>query len=169
MTPILTLPAYKAEQGCLPSLFRPVRRSRGKRRMKTGVRGDQKGKSHWRSVNLQQLRLSDQGRISQPGTYDKGGGGDRVVEGKGQTDLQSGEWETPLGTAVLALSGGKPSDGERTRDTRKELAVSGEAQSSDIPSLQHLYRCNLRFGYWIVMSLSFSCTFTFSFCKRYKT
>ena len=39
---------------------------------------------------------------------------------------------------MLALSGGKLSDGERTRDTRKELAVSGETKSSDIPSLQHL-------------------------------
>lgn len=39
---------------------------------------------------------------------------------------------------MLALSGGKLSDGERTRDTWKELAVSGETQSSDIPSLQHL-------------------------------
>lgn len=52
VTPTLTLTAYKAEQGWLPSLLSPVRRSRGKRRVKTGVKG-------WGSERNKSLEVSE--------------------------------------------------------------------------------------------------------------
>ena len=62
VAPSLPLSVSVAEQGWSPTLLGPGRsRSSWKGRMRTGVGvgGGQKGKSHWRSVNQQQVRLSD--------------------------------------------------------------------------------------------------------------
>lgn len=75
VAPSLPLSVSGAEQGWSPPLLGPGRsRSRWKGRMRTGVgvEGGQKGKSHWRSVNQREDRLSDYGRISQPEAYDRG-------------------------------------------------------------------------------------------------